>query len=188
MTEFVDFKMSDGDWAYRLEFTSKVDYTLSIIRPHLVQQIHPLHSKQLCAFDEEGAPQRSYAKLVNRDCVFAVDESRFTCSHDFKMATIDEKKDKVAKDMEMAAEDKAAITIQCFWGRYKTRMFLRSYINDFYGARLCSSEEEEEDRGDEPIGCVGCGKDGIYPENQDGDTMCPACHSDDDVENTRRAL
>ena len=44
MTEVVDFSrgwrggvvMRDGDWAYMLEFTSKVDYTLSIIRPHLI--------------------------------------------------------------------------------------------------------------------------------------------------------
>ena len=96
MTEFVDFKMSDGDWAYRLEFTSKVDYTLSIIRPHVVQQIRPLHSKQLCVF--EGPSGLKYANQVNRDCVFAVDESRFTCSHDFEEDKDEEEEEEVKEE------------------------------------------------------------------------------------------
>ncbi len=33
---------------------------------------------------------------------------------------------------------------------------------------------------DEPICCVGCSIDGIFPENRDGDTMCPSCQEDDD--------
>ena len=40
------------------------------------------------------------------------------------------------------------------------------------------SEDDEE----EPICCVGCGKDGKFPENRDGDTMCECCMSDDDEE------
>ena len=32
----------------------------------------------------------------------------------------------------------------------------------------------------EPICCVGCSIDGIFPENRDGDTMCPSCQEDDD--------
>ena len=28
--------------------------------------------------------------------------------------------------------------------------------------------------------CVGCGKDGLFPENRDGDTMCECCMSDEE--------
>ena len=34
----------------------------------------------------------------------------------------------------------------------------------------------------EPICCVGCGKDGVFPKNRDGDTMCESCHSDGEEE------
>ena len=51
------------------------------------------------------------------------------------------------------------------------------------------SDDESDD--DEPVvelvvpksaieGCVGCGNEGKFPENQDGDTMCPNCESGDE--------
>ena len=46
----------------------------------------------------------------------------------------------------------------------------------------CEPAEEDSDEEEEPICCVGCGKDGKFPENRDGDTMCESCMSDDDEE------
>ena len=80
MTEFVEFKMSDGDWAYRLMFTSKDDYALSILRAGVHEEVH---GKQLVVFDGPLPLQRTWVKLVAHDYVFAGDESHFTCPYDF---------------------------------------------------------------------------------------------------------
>ena len=50
---------------------------------------------------------------------------------------------------------------------------------------LCDWKKQEiGDWGDyvdkfEPICCVGCGKDGVYPEDFCGDTMCPDCFEEE---------
>jgi hypothetical protein len=51
------------------------------------------------------------------------------------------------------------------------------YIWDIETDEIKHEEEEEE-----PICCVGCGKDGVFPKNRDGDTMCESCHSDGEEE------
>ena len=43
-----------------------------------------------------------------------------------------------------------------------------------------NDESKEDEEGDEPECCVGCGIDGKFPENRDGDTMCWSCMSDED--------
>ena len=45
-------------------------------------------------------------------------------------------------------------------------------------------DSDEEMSDDEPMCCVGCGKDGKFPENRDGDTMCECCMSDEEDEDS----
>ena len=47
-------------------------------------------------------------------------------------------------------------------------------------------DSDEEMSDDEPMCCVGCGKDGKFPENRDGDTMCECCMSDEEDEDYQR--
>ena len=47
-----------------------------------------------------------------------------------------------------------------------------------YALMMIELNEEEE----EPICCAGCGKDGKFPENRDGDTMCECCMTDEEEE------
>ena len=76
---------------------------------------------------------------------------------------------------------------------------VKSYIGEHFGdcKECCEKAEfpdgngwesevdsDEEMSDDEPMCCVGCGKDGKFPENRDGDTMCECCMSDEEDEDS----
>jgi hypothetical protein len=56
------------------------------------------------------------------------------------------------------------------------------WTDDDAFCKKCFDElvEEDDSAEDEPECCVGCGKNGKFPENRDGDMMCEWCMSDED--------